>query len=153
MTAAVPVEQLGRVIPVFGERLALDGEHRNAGGRDRRRRMVLGRIDVAGNPANIGTERGQRLDQHAGLDRHMQRAGDTRALQRLLGAVFLARCHQARHFSLGQREFLAAEIGERNVLDDVVGEARLLGGGGHESFLLFSSSFQDASKSEPGISK
>ncbi len=47
------------------------------------------------------------------------------------GAVFLARRHQARHFGLGQRDFLAAEFGERDVLDDVVGKGRLLGGGGH----------------------
>src|SRR6185436_2872830 len=61
-------------------------------------------------------------------------------------AVFLARRHQAGHFGLGQRDFLAAEFGERHVLDDVVGEGGLLGGGGHESFLLSSSSFRRASK-------
>src|SRR6185295_2732173 len=72
-------------------------------------------------------------------------AGDAGALQRLFGTVFLTRRHQARHFGLGQRDFLAAEFGERHVLDDVVGEGGLLGGGGHESFLLFSSSFRGAS--------
>ena len=33
--AAVPIEQLGGVVPVFGERLALDREDRNAGRGDR----------------------------------------------------------------------------------------------------------------------
>ena len=136
VTAAVPVEHPGGVVPVFGERLALDGEHRNAGSCDRRGRMILRRIDVAGDPADVGAERCQRLDQHTGLDRHVQRACDTRALQRLFGAVLLARRHQARHLGLGQREFLAAEFGERNVLDDVVGEGGLLGGGGHDGFLF-----------------
>ncbi len=144
--AAMPVEQLGGVVPVFGEALALHGEHRDAGRGDRRRRMVLRRIDVARHPADVGAERCQRLDQHRGLDRHVQGAGDAGALQRLLRAVFLAGRHQARHFGLGQRDFLAAEIGERHVLDDVVGEGGLLGGSGHESFLLFSSSFRDVSK-------
>ena len=51
--------------------------------------------------------------------------------KRLLGAVFLARRHQAGHFGLGDRDFLAAEFGERDVLDDVVGKGGLLGGGGH----------------------
>ena len=151
--AAVPVEQLCGVVPVFGEALALHGEHRNAGRGDRGRGVVLRRIDVAGDPADVGAERCQRLDQHRGLDRHVQRAGDARALQRLLRAVFLARRHQARHFGLGQRDFLAAEFGERNVLDDVVGEGGLLGGGGHASFLLFSSSFRLPKKANSGISK
>jgi phosphocarrier protein len=118
--AAVPLEQLGGVVPVILQALALDGEHRNAGGRDRGGGMALGRIDVARHPAHVGAERGERLDQHRGLDRHVQRAGDAGALQRLLGPVFLARRHQARHLGLGQRDFLAAEFGERNILDDVV---------------------------------
>jgi hypothetical protein len=59
-----------------------------------------------------------------------------RALQRLLWAVFLARRHQAGHLGLGQRDLLAAELGERDVLDDIVGEGRLLGGGGHEVVLF-----------------
>ena len=63
----------------------------------------------------------ERLDQHRGLDRHVQRAGDARALQRLLRAVFLARRHQAGHFGFGERDFLAAEFGEADVLDDVIG--------------------------------
>ena len=133
--AAVPVEQLGGVVPVFVQALALQGEDRDAGGGDRGGGVVLGRIDVAGDPADVGAERRQRLDQHRGLDRHVQRAGDARALQRLLGAVFLARRHQAGHLGLGERDFLAAEFGERDVLDDVVGEGGLLGGGGHVVFL------------------
>src|SRR6185437_9076618 len=66
----------------------------------------------------------------------------TRALQRLLGAVFLARRHQAGHLGLRQRDFLAAELGERNVLDDIVGEGGLLGYGGHTMVLLFWLSFR-----------
>ena len=144
--AAMPVEQLGGVVPIFLQRFALDREHRNAGGRDCGGRVILRRIDVAGDPADVGAERGQRLDQHRGLDRHVQGAGNARALQRLLGAVFLTRRHQAGHFGFGQRDFLAAEFGERNILDDVIGEAGLGGGGGHVSFLLSSSSFRGASK-------
>ena len=45
--------------------------------------VVLGREDVARGPAHVGAERLQRLDQHGGLDRHVQRAGDARALERL----------------------------------------------------------------------
>ena len=128
VTAAVPVEQLGGVVPVVLQALALDREHRNAGRGDRGGGVILRRIDVARHPAHVGAERGQRLDQHRGLDRHVQRAGDARALQRLLRAVFLAGRHQAGHFGFGERDFLAAEIGEPDVGDDVIRKAGLLGG-------------------------
>ena len=36
--------------------------------------------------------------------------------------IFLAQRHQARHLGLGDLDFLAAEIGEADVLDDIVGE-------------------------------
>ena len=124
--AAVPVEHAGGVIPIFLQALALDREHRHAGRGDRGGGMVLRRIDVARHPAHVGAERGQRLDQHRGLDRHVQRAGDARALQRLRRAVFLARGHQARHLGFGDVDFLAAEIGEADIGDDVIV------GGGHE---------------------
>ena len=61
----------------------LHGEHRRAGGGDGRGGVVLGREDVARGPADLGAERLQRLDQHGGLDGHVQRAGDARALERL----------------------------------------------------------------------
>ena len=128
--AAVPVEQLGGVVPVVLQRLALHGEHRNARRRDRGGGMVLRRIDVARNPAHVGAERHQRLDQHRGLDRHVQRAGDARALERLLRAVLFAGRHQAGHLGFGERDFLAAEVGEADVLDDVVGGGGGLGFGG-----------------------
>ena len=117
--AAVPLEQLGGVVPVLVERLALDREDRNAGSGDRGGGMVLRRIDVARHPAHVGAERRERLDQHRGLDRHVQRAGDARALERLRLAVFLAGRHQAGHFGLGDVDFLAAEFGEADVRDDV----------------------------------
>ena len=82
--------------------------------------MVLGREDVARGPADFGAERLQRLDQHRRLDGHVQRAGDARALQRLLVAEFLAAGHQARHFGFGDVDFLAAPVGKRDVGDHIV---------------------------------
>ena len=131
--AAVPFEQLGGVVPVVLQALALDREYRNAGGRDRGGGVVLRRIDVARHPAHVGAERGERLDQHRGLDGHVQRAGDAGALQGLLRAVLFAGRHQPGHFGFGERDFLAAEIGERDVLDDVVaGGSLACGGSGHD---------------------
>jgi hypothetical protein len=79
------------------------------------RGVILGREDVAGRPAHIGSQCRQRLDQHGGLNGHVQRADDARALQRLFRTVFLAERHQARHFGFGDIEFLAAEIGQIDV--------------------------------------
>ena len=119
--AVGPLEDAVGVVPVVRERFALDREHRRAAGGDGGGGVVLGRIDVAGSPAHIGTQRAQRLDQHRRLDGHVQRAGHAGALQGLPGGVFLAGRHQARHLGLGDGDFLAAPVGEPDVLDHVVG--------------------------------
>ena len=126
LAAVMPLEDLVGVVPVFLEALALHGEDRRAGLGDGGGGVVLRRVDVARGPAHVRAQRLQRLDQHARLDGHVQRTGDARALERLLRAVFLADRHQARHFGLGHVEFLAAPVGESDVLDDVVGHVALL---------------------------
>ena len=126
--ALVPRERLLRAPPVLLERLALPGEDGDAGGGDRGGGVVLGGEDVARAPAHLGPERGERLDQHRGLDRHVERAGDARALERLRLAVLLAQRHQAGHLVLGELDLLAAELGEADVGDLVVGGR---GGGRH----------------------
>ena len=78
-----PLEDLVGVFPVVLQRLALHGEHRRALHGDRRGGMILRREDVARGPAHLRAERLQRLDEHRGLDRHVQGAGDARALERL----------------------------------------------------------------------
>ena len=122
-------ENLAGIFPIVLEALALDGEDRRAAGGNCGGGMILRRIDVAGTPAHIGAERFQRLDQHRGLNGHVQRAGDARAFERLLRPIFLARRHQARHFGLGDGDFLAAPIGEADVLDHVIGGRKGFGGG------------------------
>ena len=124
LTAIGPFEGLADVIPVFLQRLALDGEDRHAGFGNGGRGVVLGGEDVAGGPADLGAERRQRLDQHTGLNGHVQAAGDAGTLERLAGGEFGARGHQARHFILRHVEFLAAPGGEGDVLNNVVGHVR-----------------------------
>ena len=81
------------------------------------RGVVLGGEDVAGGPAHLGAERDQRLDEHGGLDRHVQRAGDPGARERLGVAVALAHRHQAGHLVLGEGDLGAAEVGQAEVGD------------------------------------
>ncbi len=117
-----PFEDLVGVLPVFFQRLALDGEDRRARRGDGRGGVVLRGEDVARGPAHFSAQRHQRFDQHAGLDGHVQAAGDARALERLLGGEFLADGHQAGHFGFGDGEFAAAPAGQRHIGDEVVGE-------------------------------
>jgi len=77
--------------------------------------------DVARGPAHVRAQRLQRLDQHRGLDGHVQGTGDAGALQRLVLAELGAHGHQARHLGFGDGDFLAAVVGQGNVLHDVVG--------------------------------
>ncbi len=82
--AAGMAERLIGAPPVFFERFALPGEHRNAGGGDGGRGVILRGENVAARPAHGGAEIDQRLDQHGGLNGHVQRAGDAHARQRLV---------------------------------------------------------------------
>ena len=75
--------------------------------------VILRREDVAGLDQRMrGAEGGQRLDQHGGLDRHVERADDAGTLERLTGAIFLAQRHQAGHLVLGHADFLTAPPGQ-----------------------------------------
>ncbi len=80
---------------------ALPGEDGDALGRDGRGGVVLGGEDVARAPADFGAEVDQRLDEHGGLDGHVEAAGDLRALEGELALVLGAQRHEAGHFVLG----------------------------------------------------
>ena len=99
------------VIPILFKGLTLDGKDGNSTCGHRSCGVVLGRENVAGGPAHIGTKLNQGFDQNSGLNRHVQRAGDPGSLQRLLLAVLGAQCHQTGHLGLSNIEFLASEIG------------------------------------------
>ena len=119
--ATGPGQDLLGAVPVLLEGLALPGEDRHAlgvlGGAvrahdDGRGGLVLGGVDVAGGPADLGTERGQRLDEHRGLHGHVQRAGDAGAAERLAVTELGAQGHQPRHLVLGKTDLVAAGLGE-----------------------------------------
>ena len=131
---------LGEAPIVLGLGLALPGEHRHAGLGDGGGSLILRRVDVARRPGDLGAEVRERLDQHRGLDGHVQAAGDARALERLLGAEFFAQCHQARHLGLGDRDLLAAPISEANIGNAIAlaflgGDSALLTALGRTGFL------------------
>jgi len=109
--AIVKHEGLVEVVPMLFQRLAFDRENRRATCGDGCGGVVLGREDVARRPAHICAKGHQRLNQHGGLDGHVQRADDTRACQGFAFAILVAQGHQARHFGFGDVEFLAAELG------------------------------------------
>ena len=116
------------VVPVVFQRLALDGVDRHAGFGDGSRCVVLGREDVARGPAHLRAQRRQRLDQHGGLDGHVQRAGDARALQGLGSSELLTHGHQTGHLGFGDPDFLAAPGSQGNI-----GNGRISGVEAHGS--------------------
>ena len=137
--AVGPHQRLLGAPPVLLERLALPREDGRALGLLRRAvrpdddccgGVVLGREDVARHPADVGSEIDERLDQHRGLDRHVQAAHDAGAGERLLAGVLLAQGHQARHLAFGEADLLAAPFGQGEI-GDLEGEA--FGAGAHGS--------------------
>ncbi len=119
-----PGQRLLGAPPVLGERLALPGEHRHAGGllggagradRDRGGRVVLRREDVAARPAHGRAQLDERLDEHRGLHRHVQAPGDPGAREGLGRPVLGAHRHQAGHLVLGEGDLASAEVGEAEV--------------------------------------
>ena len=118
--AVRPFEDAMGEVPIFLQALALIGEDGDAGLGNGGGGMVLGRIDVAGSPADIRTQMLQGLDQHRGLDGHMQGARDPGALEGLGGAVFGAQRHQPRHLGLGDVHLAPAPFRQGHVGDVII---------------------------------
>jgi hypothetical protein len=117
--ALAPLERdelLLDAVLVLGLGLALPGEDGDAGRCDGRRGVVLGRVDVAAGPGDLGAERGERLDEHGGLHRHVEAARDASPLERLRLAVLGSERHEPGHLALGDRDFLPTPLRERDVL-------------------------------------
>ena len=109
------IEGLGGAPPVLFERLALPGKHRNACRRDRGCGMVLGGKDVAAGPAHLAAQFHQGLDQHRGLNGHVQGAGDAHAGKRLVRGILAADGHKSGHLVLGNGNLFAAPVGQGEV--------------------------------------
>ena len=77
--------------------------------------VVLGREDVARAPSEDGTQRLKSLDQHGSLNGHVQRTGDSAAVEHV--TVLLAACHQTGHLVLSEVNLLATEVGKGNISD------------------------------------
>ena len=112
-SAVGPAQGLFGTPPVFVLRLPLPSEDRDAGDGEGRGRVVLGREDVARTPAHLCPQRGERLNEHGGLDRRMQGASNPRPRERLGVSVLGAQGHQPGHLLLGENDFLSAPFGQR----------------------------------------
>src|SRR5262249_10352544 len=75
---------------------------------------------VAAGPRHLGAERGQRLDEHGGFDRHVQAAGDSSAREGFRWPVFAAQRHQARHLFFRNLNFFATPLSELDICDFVL---------------------------------
>ena len=132
----VPRENAVGVIPVFGQRLALDGKHRHAVGRrigagannDGCGRFVLSRKDVARRPPHLGAQRRERLNEHSSLHSHVERTGNASTAQWLRIAVLRTQCHETWHLDLGEANLDATRGCESEICDNVVDGVTI---GGH----------------------
>ena len=99
-TAIGPDQGLFSAPPVFLEGFAFPGEH---GGRtffgDGGRGMILGAENIARRPTDVRSQNLQGVDQHGGLNGHVQAAHDLHAFEGLGLAIFFAHGHQAGHLS------------------------------------------------------
>ena len=122
--AVAPHQRLLGAPPVFLERLTFPRKHRRALGLlhravrpngHRGRSVILRAENVARHPTHIGAEFDQRFDEHGRLHRHVQRAHDLRTLERMRAGILGAQRHEPRHLKLGETDFLAAPLGEREI--------------------------------------
>ena len=120
--AAREADRLVGAPPVFLEALALPGKDGDPRRRDRGRCLILRGEDVAAGPADVGTQVYKGLDEDCGLDGHVERSGDTDALEGLLLGILLTDGHEAGHLLLGDVDFLATPLGESDVGDFVIGK-------------------------------
>ena len=112
-----PHEGASGVFPIVFQGFTLPGEHGHTlrvldrsllAHHDGGGSVVLRAEDVAADPAHVGTQVHERLDEDGGLHGHVEAAHDAGSGERLLAGVFLAEGHEARHFGFGEVEFLAA---------------------------------------------
>ena len=120
-TAIRPGERIHGQLPVLLQSLSLPGKDlRSARLGHRGRGLVLGGVDVAGTPSDIGAQFGQSLDQNCSLDGHMEGTTDSGTLKDLnITAKLLAAVHEAGHLSFSKLDFLVSKVSEVNVLDQV----------------------------------
>jgi len=121
--AGAPVKGALGAPPVLLEGLALPGEDSSAVAGDGGGGVVLGGEDVAGAPADLSAEGGEGLNEHGGLDGHVEGAGDAGPLEGLRWAELSPAGHEARHLDLREIELEAPEVGLRKVLDLVLAAA------------------------------
>ena len=103
--------------PVFFQGFAFPREDGDTGGCDGCGCVVLGGEDVATGPAHGCSEVHEGLDEHSGLDGHVQGTRDAHSGEGFRGSVFFADGHEARHFLFGDGDFFTAPIGEGEVAD------------------------------------
>jgi hypothetical protein len=115
--AAGEGQRVEGAVPILFEGFALPGEYGCAGGGDGGGGVVLGGEDVAARPADIGAELLERLDENGRLNGHVERTGDTDALEGLLRTMLRADGHEAGHLMLGDMNGLAAPVSETEVAD------------------------------------
>jgi hypothetical protein len=119
------VENAVGVVPVIGQCLALDREHRRARWRQWRRRRGPAWRRCCRMAQRTWAPRACSVSISTAVWMVMCSEPVMRApFKRLLGSEFLADGHQAGHFGFGDADFLAAPFGQADVGNDAIGVDR-----------------------------
>ena len=113
-----PREHGDGAFPVLVQGLTLPGE--DVGGLgldDGGGSVVLGRVDVASGPSDLGTKGMKGLDEDTGLDGHMEGTRDAGTVKGSLVLLVVTDGHKAGHLDFSEVVLTATEVGEGHVLD------------------------------------
>ena len=115
---AGPCEHLKSALPVFLESLTLPGEDVGSLGlNDSGGSVVLGGVDVAGGPSDLGTESVEGLNENTSLDGHVEGARDAGSFENMVVLVFFTEAHESGHLDLGEVVLTATEVSLGHVPD------------------------------------
>ena len=80
----------------------------------------MGGKNITTSPADIRSEGDKGFNEHSGLDGHVEGTSHTDASEGLGFGVLVSNGHQSWHFLLGDDDLFTTELGEGDILDQII---------------------------------
>jgi hypothetical protein len=111
-----PGEHLECAFPVFSEGHSFPGKDVGRSAlSNSSSSVVLGGVDVARAPSDLGTERGHGLNKSSSLNGHVKGSRDSSSSHWGLSFVFLTESHETGHFNFSDVQFFSSKFVEADV--------------------------------------